>query len=213
MEKISIRTRPGLDLLPAYHAINSNVTDVLRLISSYHVGEYRWLLDNRNNATDPEYQKRYKKYWGMQRAGFSDEYCQEYFRYLWDERFADMEVKVLAYTLYETPVKNDVQKVQFSFCTKLCHTQNQQLPIYDSTVREFYGFKLPYNTSPYRRIDRLVAFYHFLIDEYRRVLDEKLLSHAITTFRNRFNADCFSDVKVIDSLIWTYKRKHTQSSV
>ncbi len=200
---MKVRTKEKLQR--AYSHINANNHELVAQIKPNHVEEYEWLIQNHKRAGDYDYQHRYKSYWGMHRIGFSSEYYREYFRYLLDERCFDIQVKELAYTLYETPVRNDVQMVQFCFCSKLCHMNNHKLPIYDSNVYKFYGFNPPTTGLPSDRIDKMDAFYQFLIEEYKSILDEKTLGPSIHAFRNRFDADCFTDIKVIDSLIWAYQ--------
>ncbi|MCK7510859.1 MAG: hypothetical protein MZV70_46850 [Desulfobacterales bacterium] len=47
--------------------------------------------------------------------------------------------------------------------------------------------------------------YEFLRWEYRRILDNGLLSRAIGLFRDCINlADRYTDIKVIDTLIWKF---------
>ncbi len=80
---------------------------------------------------------------------------------------------------------------------------NRQLPIYDSKIRDFYDFTAPNSNLPVQqRIAQFLEFHQYLVDEYNRVLQEGLLNVPIQAFRQRFNPQYFTDIKVIDSLIW-----------
>ena len=53
-----------------------------------------------------------------------------------------------------------------------------------------------------QKTNRLIGFYNFLSAEYARVINGNLLSNAITAFRQRFQPQRHSDVKIVDWLIW-----------
>lgn len=51
-----------------------------------------------------------------------------------------------------------------------------------------------------------MRFYSFLIREYQRVLNDRLLAPSIDRFRQHFNPGQFTDVKAVDSLIRAFVR-------
>jgi hypothetical protein len=80
---------------------------------------------------------------------------------------------------------------------------NPQLPVYDSQVAHIYSFVAPDSKKVlHQRIGELVTFHEFLIREYKRVLEGRLLETAINEFRDKLRPQNFTDVEVIDSLIW-----------
>jgi len=195
----------------AYDAINRNIERILRSIQSGtppHVTEYDWLIQNLHRVAETDYQKRYKRYWRLNGAGLSQNYCQRYFQYLQFGLDGNvLDPGTLAYELYQIPINNNRRALQFSFCTKLCHMLDRRLPIYDSNIRTFYAFKTPgYGLTVRQRIAQFMCFYRFLIAEYNRVLDGRLLHVSIQAFRQRFRPHHFSDVKIIDSLIWAWRQ-------
>ena len=195
----------------AYDAINRNIGRILRSIQSTtppHVGEYDWLVENLHRLAEADYQRRYKRYWRLNGAGLSQDYCQRYFQYLQSGLDGNvLDPGTLAYELYQIPIRNNKQALQFSFCTKLCHMLNRHLPIYDSNIRTFYDFRTPgYGLTVLQRIAQFMCFYWFLIAEYNRVLEGRLLHVSIQAFRQRFRPQHFTDIKVIDSLIWGWRQ-------
>ena len=116
-----------------------------------------------------------------------------------------LHLNILAHELYQIPINTNRQALQFSFCTKLCHMLNREIPIYDSRIRIFYNFVEPIRELPVvQRIDGYVQFHQFLINEYNRVLNEGLLAPSIQAFRQHLGPQHFTDIKVIDSLIWAF---------
>lgn len=190
-----------------YHLINSHIQQILQSIPPGHVTEYDWLVQNIINVATPDYQSRYRRYWVLNVARLSDNYCQVYFQHLQNGLNGNPpQLGNLANQLYQTPTHaNGQQSLQFSFCSKLCHMLNRQIPMYDSMIRGFYFFIEPRRNLPIiQRINGCMIFHQFLIDEYNRVLNQGLLAGSIQAFRQRFNPQQFTDIKVIDSLIWAF---------
>jgi hypothetical protein len=189
-----------------YEEINDNIDHILHAISPSHVAQYDWLIQNIHQIAEPEYQRRYKTFWRLNGAGLSQNYCHAYFQYL--QAGLDnnaLHLNILAHELYQIPINTNRQALQFSFCTKLCHMLNREIPIYDSRIRIFYNFVEPIRELPVvQRIDGYVQFHQFLINEYNRVLNEGLLAPSIQAFRQHLGPQHFTDIKVIDSLIWAF---------
>jgi hypothetical protein len=86
----------------------------------------------------------------------------------------------------------------------MVHMLQPELPVYDSLVAQFY-FLAEEGASFDGRLRNRLESYRFLVKEYRRVLDERLLAPSITAFRARFTmAATFTDTKIIDTLIWRF---------
>ena len=189
--------------MPPYDEINANINEILQSVSLMHVTEYDWLVQNLHRAAEADYQRRYKNYWRLNGAGLSQQFCQEYFQRLQEANNNVPELGILVNQLYKIPIRPNKHALQFSFCTKLCHMLDRHLPIYDSNIRNFYDFKRPsYSLPVQQRIAQFVDFHQYLVTEYDRVLHDGLLSESIQIFRQRLHPRHFTDIKVIDSLIW-----------
>jgi len=198
--------------MPSYDEINQNIDQILQSIKPGHITDYDWLIQNTHRVAEPEYQKRYKTYWVLNGAGLSQDYCQTYFQHLQTGLENGVpELRSLVNELFAVPVRPNKQALEFSFCTKLCHMLNQRFPIYDSKIREFYSFTPPSYSLPVEsRVSRLIRFHKYLVTEYNKVLDDGLLEGSIQAFRERFNPQHFSDIKVIDSLIWASSSRESK---
>lgn len=189
-----------------YHLINNHIQQILQSIHNAHIIEYDWLVQNVQQVVDPLYQNRYITFWRLNAARLSQNYCQIYFQQLQAGLNNPPQIGILANQLYQIPTHNNGrQSLQFSFCSKLCHMLNRQIPIYDAMIRAFYFVTEPdRNLLVPQRINDYVQFHQFLINEYNRILNQGLLAPSIQAFRGHFNPQNFTDIKVIDSLIWAF---------
>lgn len=190
--------------MPPYHQINNNIDRILLSINPSHVTEYDWLVHHIHEVAQPEYQRRYNNFWRLNGKGLSQNFFQAYFQHLQAGlNNIPPQLNVLVNQLSQIGRR----ELQFSFSTKLCHMLNQSLPIYDSHISKFYDFKTPNRNQPFQqRITRLIESHQHLIAEYNRVLHDGLLTVSIQSFRQHFNPQSFTDIKVIDSLIWAFCR-------
>lgn len=121
-----------------YDLINLFAQTVVGAIPQDHVTEYEWLLQN---ATAPDYQKRYGDYWVMGGAFLSPAFRAAYFQELSAATTQTPNLTLLAQKLHVASANSKGRRsLQFSFATKLLHMTDQQLPIYSSEVAAFYFF-------------------------------------------------------------------------
>lgn len=189
-----------------YSLINKNILVILDNIERAYVAEYDWLskrLKQTNVSLDPEFQKRYKSYWAMDFARLSPGFCEFYFRVLEKGKSEDIEIRSLCKNLYEVPThKNEQKTIQFSFATKLAHMINPALPIYDNLVCSFYFLKVAWPKGDFsQRIELYLSVYKFLLKELERIKTNGLLESSIYEFRKGLSPKCFTDEKIIDTLI------------
>lgn len=190
-----------------YRLINGHIVQILDSINNDHISDYDWLVQNIQQVANPLYQTRYKTFWRLNAARLSPNYCGVYFQRLQDGLNNNPpQIAELANELYLIPTHNNGrQALQFSFCSKLCHMLNRQIPIYDAMIRDFYFFTEPDRGLPLpQRINEYAQFHQFLTQEYNRILAQGLLAQSIQAFRQHFNPQHFTDIKVIDSMIWAY---------
>ena len=185
-----------------YSVIRTFQQTIVESIDPWEVAEYDWLRETIDQSGTAAYQQRYKNFWGMNVAQLSSPFYATYFEFL--SAATTPTPTDLCKALYESSTRRDgIRTLQFSFATKLLHTLNPRLPIYDSLVARFFLFKVPSNDRPVReRIAKLIEFYDFLGTEYARVIKGGQLASAIAEFRQRFNPQQHTDEKIIDWLIW-----------
>ncbi len=186
-----------------YSIINTVQQAIIGSIPSLDVKEYDRLLDDVGQANSGPFQKRYKAFWGMNRAQLSGKFYNTYFEFL--KAPTSPTLANLCQVLHDSATRrNGTRTLQFSFATKLLHTLNPHLPIYDSKVARFFLFEPPSSDQPApERIGKLITFHAFLEAEYRRVIDGGQLATSIGAFRQQFSPERHTDEKIVDWLIWT----------
>jgi hypothetical protein len=189
-----------------YEPINEFSETVLNSVPPKFVGQYDWLAEKISEALNPEYQSRFISFWAMGQARLGEEFYKTYFDTLMRSAEPRLNLEEVVRTLYDASANSIGRRsLPFSFATKLEHMRNRRLPIYDSQVAEFYFFQIPPAVLPVsERIERFMNFHRFLISEYRRIIDQGLLTRPIETFRDRFTPKCFTEERIIDSLIWAF---------
>lgn len=193
-----------------YNLINNHIEVISNNAPlAQHFADYLWLKENYPNieiAHNEEYKNKYANFWRMNQARLPQEYKDQYFGLLQNIRDNNQQtITEIVDILYAIPI-NGINKVQFSFSTKLLHTTNNNSPIYDSLIKDFFFFAnikddIDYETKKNKYINQ----YNFLNNEYIRVLDNHLLSHSINYFRELYQLNnSITDVKIIDSIIWSF---------
>jgi hypothetical protein len=82
---------------------------------------------------------------------------------------------------------------------------NPRSPICDANVRAFYFLPDTNGGGAIEtRIRGCLEVYDALVKEYDRILENRLLDESIACFREELNPETFTDIKVIDSLIWAF---------
>ncbi|MDP1994089.1 MAG: hypothetical protein Q8K40_02475 [Ignavibacteria bacterium] len=195
-----------------YQIINDNISLVLKGINSRSDIEPYMNLKKifkqgaiLNNA---EYTKMYRQYWQLNAARLSESFCVHYFQILENCRIEKTnDLKIIVKELYNVSSNSKGhKKLHFSFATKLLHTLNNKSPIYDSMISDFYF--LPEIKSTWNFEKKLSVYlncYDFLQNEYMRVLNNNILTHAIKEFKKYFEIDkSYTDYKIVDTLLWKF---------
>ena len=195
-----------------YQFINDNIALVMgTVIRKRDIDPYLVLAEMFNAGSvshNNEYQAVYRTYWQLNAARLSDSFCKHYFRVMEDCRHADrLSIGNVIEALYNVPSNAKGRKtIQFSFATKMLHTVNNALPVYDNLVGDFYF--LPQIKPSWKYSKKLTACMHaydFLLREHKRVLDNGLLSESICKFRERFELPTtYTDQKIIDTVLWRF---------
>lgn len=100
--------------------------------------------------------------------------------------------------LYKHKSYDGKQKYHLSFATKLLHTVNDELPIYDTKVNCI--LKLA-TRKP--KLDSCTDVYKQLKEEYVALLKAERVKGLITELKKRYDAESISDVKALDFVLWS----------
>lgn len=159
-------------------------------------------------SSNEEFKETYKTFYVMRTAGLSQQHFDKYFELL-DSRVNNLET--ILNELYEIKTLKQLNSLQFSFATKLLHTLDNSLPIYDNQVKKTLGLPDVYNIqdSPYKKTKKLLAYYANLKMIYRQLLAEARIKKLIDDIKKYFGwtANQINDVKILDFVLWVHSQK------
>jgi len=192
-----------------YRYINQHIEALLDLLrKDKHVQNYDNLMRAFAQADalrDETFRRNYAHFWKLRRV---KAWREAYFVLLQNIRNQTQldPREILRYVCHETLDNHKGgQALEFSFATKLVHMVDPKSPIYDANVRVFYLLpELPGDDDMEARIHRCLGVYDALAKEYERILTNGLLCHSIARFKEELNPERFTDIKIIDSLIWAF---------
>jgi hypothetical protein len=192
-----------------YRHIDRHIKVLLDLLrKDEHVRDYDNLMHEfaqADTAVDSGFQQHYVHFWRLR--GVNDAWRRNCFTLLQDIRNqGERELRqLLRHVCHETlGNRRGRQSLEFSFATKLVHMVDPRSPIYDANVRAFYFLPDANGGDIEARTDGCLKVYDALVREYDRILENRLLDESIARFRGELNPETFTDIKVIDSLIWAF---------
>jgi hypothetical protein len=146
----------------------------------------------------------YRSFYGLDNAGLTPEFKSKYFALLEEARgLSHPDLRSIARTLYPIPHSRGYKSLQFSFITKLAHTVNQQLPIYDGKIATLFGFEAPSGELE-GSLTKYMSFYEDLRRLYAAIVSQNLLPKSRALFADRYSPSSskVSDIKALDFIFW-----------
>lgn len=193
--------------------LNENQDKIISKLKSRirNIELYFYIKENFDNdcniCHNNKFQNIYRKFYVMYSAGLTEKHFEIYFQLL-ERKIDDLE-KILS-DLFEIKRRKGDNSVQFSFATKLLHTINNDLPIYDKHIGEVAKLSQPNDNSlsKEQRIAKRVEIYNKLINFYNDILQQKEIQKLIRVIRQEFNwsKEKISDLKVLDYILWAYNQ-------
>jgi len=189
------------------------IIDTLSANNWRHFRDY-FLIKERylSNNIDDQFERVFCGFYIMNGArGLTKQQKKEFFNLL-SSRENDLE-KILK-SLYKVPGYKNSRRIFLSFGTKLLHTINEKLPIYDGNIS--YVLELPSQTYPAsfeEKIKNRIDIYKTLKEKFDILLADVEIKNFITSIRqelqNKAELNKFiwknkyiSDTKLLDSLLW-----------
>lgn len=191
--------------------INNNQERIISDIDFASVEAYKQIQDlflKVNVSESTSFQLKFNSFYRLNGAALTQEFKSAYYNILEENRnikdFEDFQVKEILLDLFKYENYKGNKCLQFSFTTKLIHTINNDLPIYDSMIKSIFGFKGPhYYSSTNERINIYLNQYKDIKDTYKQIIESKLLNEIFLLFNNKFANYSLSKVKTLDFIFWT----------
>ncbi len=167
--------------------IQDNKEQIFEKVGVTSIAAHQYIQKHRGTPEDPMFQFVFCEFYQIR---FPDETWRKKFFSLFKE-------SSLSRLLQE--LKLGSETVHFSFATKLLHTANPQLPIYDNVVRQVLKMS---PISGKDRESKCEKTYRLLKDQYEALLKDTGVIGAVNEFKKRFNAHDITDEKALDFLLW-----------
>ncbi|MGM0438829.1 MAG: hypothetical protein ACQEP3_00115 [Patescibacteria group bacterium] len=153
----------------------------------------------KGNVKNENFQKKYKNFYNMYVFGFTEEFYNKYFQFL-DEGETDLR-KILN-ELSKIKDKRGNKSVQLAFATKLIHTVDTGMPLYNSTVADVFNLAIAKGTIV-EKIESSLKIYNQLKSYHGSLAAKDEVKKTIIEFRekNNFKEGILSNAKLIDLLI------------
>ncbi len=181
-----------------------NIENILGRITTSKLNAYA-LTQNRlrqvDVSTDQQYQKTYNGFYRV-RLPFSKAYLTYYSLI---EQNKNNDNPSLEYILDE--LLTATQRVETSFGSKLLATVNPNVAPLDSVVLGHLNLHLPIRTgqSDSTRIQQCVSVHNQLVTQMNQLITQPEFQQLKTRFEQRFPDYNFTDVKILDLLLWQYR--------
>lgn len=149
---------------------------------------------NTNVATDKIFQKKFNGFYRVRR---NVEWQKVYYAIMERGKTQTLSFERVLYELY-----NATGRVEASFASKLIHTLNNDMPIWDKFVLQNLGLKMPVCKGE-KKIQKSIFLYQKIVNWYEQVLTTIEINQKITEFDGIFpEYKWFSETKKIDFLLW-----------
>lgn len=163
--------------------------------------KYRYIMTALHEVdvrTDAEFQKTFRDFYQMRRF-YSDDFAKHYFVLM--QQLKDTGPN-MSFDMALERVKHIQGTYEMSFSSKLAHTINPLLPIWDSVVTKgHFGIRAPYAGAKDKEkaCCRKYAEFEDAFYDYMATDDGIQIIHA---FDEAFPDSGISDVKKIDFVLW-----------
>lgn len=161
-----------------------------------------------NTEKDKDFQKLYKSFYRMRMAGLTDEYFDKYFKIL-NNRAYNKKSDLFDFLIEMDGIKTrrGRNSLQFSFATKLLHSANNDLPIFDQYVGNFFRINVPNDLGQdiSSRARNRQDIYNELCLDFDEFLLQKKTRDFLEKVRSKISIpkiETISDAKFLDFVIW-----------
>ena len=187
--------------------INEKESEITTGINSYLE------LINKINPLDGEYQRKYVRFYRINR---NEKWREKYFDLLNEQKEKRKSIDVILSELYDEKLYTRYPCIEISFASKLIATDNANKPVIDKWVLKNLGLYNDWNntksqwrknnTDESKKIEDAKKLYKSVVvwydsDDAKRLLSD--FNEKFPSFKNKL-----SDTKKIDILLWQYRPKN-----
>ncbi len=172
--------------------------------------ELRRLLREQPAGYRLKFETLFKSYYGMNRAHLGEPFLQTFFEHLFALKtpIKNRDYATILYDLAKHKRKKGDAAIQFSFVTKLIAIRDEEQPIVDRHVANFFGLCAPRIGSVEFRIAGFVANLVFLKSIYHGWCADSKTKNLLAEVRSEHSPlKPVSDTRLLDLLVWLVGRQ------
>ncbi len=183
--------------------IINNQNEILSKIDKESISVYLYLKKEYEKGSIKDnkvFQFVFRSFYRLDNAGLSDELKTHYFKLLSNK---NIKLEKILLELYDFKTLRGYNAVQFSFATKLLHTIDNRLPIFDAEASRV--LKIRVSGSGKEKIKSCLTAYKKMKQTYLVLLEDKKILILINKFRNKFKLKDkdITNEKILDFIIWS----------
>ncbi len=145
-------------------------------------------------SSDKEFQKKFNGFYRVRRNA---EWQKVYYSIMEKGKTTALTFESVLTELYAS-----LGRVEASFASKLVHTLNNAMPIWDKFVLENLGLKMPICKGE-KKLKNTLLLYNEIIKWYDKALSSPQIQQKLVEFDELFPAyQWFSKTKKLDFLLW-----------
>ncbi len=151
-------------------------------------------FSNTNVETDKTFQKRFNGFYRVRR---NSEWQGTFYKIMEEGKQKESSFDEILLEIYK-----NTGRVEASFASKLLHTLNTDMPIWDKFVLQNLNLKMPI-CSGEKKLENAISIYKIIIDWYQSALSMSGINQKIVEFDQIFTEyKWFSKTKKLDFLLW-----------
>lgn len=205
-----------MDIKKITHDLNQYRAQIIEILSAEGWSHFRWYFFIKEQFTKKEFGDTFKRrfcwFYVMNGVGGLTKAQKDKFFELLSS--AETDLRKILRELYEIHGYQNVQRLFLSFGTKLLHTLDEKLPIYDGNIASV--FDLPFQTQTgflEEKITDRITIYKILQENSRKLLKDTKVRESLKDIRkqlrDRAGYDNFPwqdglvpEEKLLDSVLW-----------
>lgn len=199
------------DLLKICEFINQNSQKIIDNLDEESLVVYQFIKNEYKKGDITKnhiFQFSFRSFYKLDSAGLTKEFKEKYFElFELNSSNSFCSIPEMQKTLIILSGINNFKKqntVQFSFVTKMFHTIDNRLPIYDNEVITVFDFKQPYYISDIgKRISQYLIQYNEIGIAYKNIESDNLLKDTLKLFNNKFPCHKINNTMVLDFIFWS----------
>ncbi len=203
-----------MDVEKIINNLNQHKSEIIEILSMENWQHFRNYFKIREkflkNTLDEEFKRTFCRFYIINGpAGLNNKQKEKFFKLL---SLKETNLEKILKALYEISGYGTRKKLFISFGTKLLHTVNEKLPIYDKNISSVLELSTPvYVGSLEERIKNRLDIYEELMQDFKTLLVNDKIIEYLKNIRKELQSKskldqfrCISDAKLLDSLLWAF---------